>query len=311
MGACASAPHTGSHSNKLGDPEQVAKEYQGTEEIDALLNDPTAKRARQAANRFIQFTETLPSMAGKVVVVTGATGGPLLVASTLAERGAYVIIVAAAPLRPEHKQMIEASMAEAVATFEQADDIPEETEGDFSMAIPEEGSSTSYSREGSFSVGRRKRSGTNGASAAEASGSGSQRRSSRNGKSSRGGMPLGESDSSVPKIPRNTPVRLGEPADLTGAPVARNKGLSKTARAAQTAHRASSMAQHSAPQRGARERLSPAVKRGYLLVGCDFQDLPSVCDSCCSVLRILEKELKCGLDCIINMAGAPQSTQCS
>ena len=303
MGACASAPQ-GGHSNELGDPERDGRDNQASEDSDTLRDDPTAKRARQAANRFIQFTETLPSMAGKVVVVTGATGGPLLVAATLAERGAYVIIVAAAPLRPEHKQMIEASMAEAVATFEQADDIPEETEGDFSMAIPEEGCSTSYSREGSFSVGR-KRDGTLAGTTVEGSGSGAHRRSSRNNShSNKGGMPLGESDSSAPKVPRNVPVRLGGSADLSGAPVPRNKGLSKTARAAQAAHRASSMAQHSAPQGGARERLSPAVKRGYLLVGCDFQDLPSVCDSCYSVLRILVKELKCGLDCIINMAGA-------
>jgi hypothetical protein len=70
-------------------------------------------------------------------VVSGATGGPVLVATTLAEKGAYVVIITAAPLRPEHQQMIDTSMAEAVARFEEADDIPEETEGDLYEAIPE------------------------------------------------------------------------------------------------------------------------------------------------------------------------------
>lgn len=311
MGVCASAPPLADSAELRRVERQYKAEIRN--EKDEFGDDPTAQRARQAANRFLQFTSQLPSMAGKVVVVTGTTGGPLLVASTLAERGAYVILIASSPLRPEHKRMIETSMSEAVATYEEAGNIPEEHEEDMSRPLPEKNGSSPHAREESHSRSRRRhsnsRTGGNSNHTADRSNSAnnSHRQRSRNGKNSRGGGgggPLGESSSNELRVNRNTPIQMEEQIDTSAPPVARNSRIARTTREAQIAHRTSSTGKVRGSQGGARERSGAAAKRGYHLVSCDFQDLLSVHSATCSVLEILEQQLKCGVNIIVNMAGA-------
>eukprot|EP00892_Ulva_mutabilis_P011258 jgi/Ulvmu1/8504/UM044_0038.1 len=82
------------------------------------LSSSTTRRRPTSVNAYQEFADATPLLTGRVAVVTGSTGGPMLVASTLVRKGAYVILVTTSSTdRSSRMKIIETAMADAAQDY--------------------------------------------------------------------------------------------------------------------------------------------------------------------------------------------------
>lgn len=347
MGICASQqepPHGVTRTKPSRSQLSTTHTSPSTQQSASKPLSSTIPRQRPTSvNQYQEFADATPLLTGKVAVVTGSTGGPLLVASTLVRKGAHVILVTTSSTdRSSRMKIIETAMADAAQEYlrdaahrSAATDKALKAAGrpvsaplwqgvalDAAPSSPS-GSAATSAAGASTDTPPPRPWGTSGRiPAAEAAAAAAIRPTTPSPLANRRGV--GRNGFAAALRRSGTPP---SPVDDVGAgdavhvrvrsPATPEAQLRQPPGAAAAGRRAASdTSAAEGPFAGGRPAPdsggAPWPSEGFSVVTTNFQDLQSVRDGALQVLRILREDLGGrGVDLLVNLAGVAPSSDCA